>query len=421
MPKIDVEELAVATQHDVVVVAISDTQHPRRHAVACTGHREVVLRPTKMSATHQVSRYVSSAFFLPVSAQERCQEVPDKGGAVEQRVYHLLGTRPRHCFGNGGQVCALRTRPRESLVLGLPSCAAGSERQGHGSLEALGAAHVQVLRIQGVAAGAPPPAHALPPGSRYDRRASRVLPVQPVDEGVRAGHHFADHLGRGEQALLVADGLLAHDVGDGVRVLDDLEHALHVARADAPVRTDAEVEALGLPEAVHDAEHLQHQLVLAQVVARLEHDLVRRRVSLLLREGEPQRLLRAVHEAALGNDHARALDVGRQRQLKRLGEHHRLQRVTEHVRALLGSRGFDLPGDVLQLLDDVLLMAQRDAMAATVAQVLLEQDAAALLVVRDVLLAAQQPEELVPADGGVDEGAAQQEATERRVVVRLEL
>jgi hypothetical protein len=67
------------------------------------------------------------------------------------------------------------------------------------------------------------------------------------------------------------------DDGSYALAFDELHHAIDWARRKHAVRRHAQVEVLVAQQAIHEREELHHQLVLAQIVAVLENDAVRRR------------------------------------------------------------------------------------------------------------------------------------------------
>mmetsp|Transcript_47686 Transcript_47686/g.110527 ORF Transcript_47686/g.110527 Transcript_47686/m.110527 type:complete len:216 (-) Transcript_47686:181-828(-) len=73
-----------------------------------------------------------------------------------------------------------------------------------------------------------------------------------------------------EAADVVA--VLSKHLCEGHAVGDALDEALPRSRREHAVRCEAEVEALLLEERVHEAQHLEHELVLPHVVSRLEDD-----------------------------------------------------------------------------------------------------------------------------------------------------
>ena len=237
----------------------------------------------------------------------------------------------------------------------------------------------------------------------------RVRRPEPIGDRILANHR--------ERAAFAF-----HDLARRLRVEDDLDHPHLVAGGGHTVRGEAQIVSAVLPDAVHDADELEREDVLPQVVAALEHDEdgVRHRLDVL--EREPERELLRVHVLALLDDESvhdeawvdRELDASaRELELGELG--------AEHLQTRLLRRVLDEHRYPLERLQDVQLLLELAAVLAAPAEVRLEQHAVPHAHRRHVHLRAEQPVQAEADLVAVHQRAAEDELRERRRVRRLVL
>mmetsp|Transcript_419 Transcript_419/g.1447 ORF Transcript_419/g.1447 Transcript_419/m.1447 type:complete len:368 (+) Transcript_419:196-1299(+) len=193
-----------------------------------------------------------------------------------------------------------------------------------------------------------------------------VVLLEPLGEGVLP-----------EDGLGAAGSLV--DVGGGVGVLDDLDHADFVAGGDAAVGLEEEIEALVLPEFVEDADYLESEHVLSEVVAHLEDDEDWLSDALGVLPNQPQGQLLGVHIFTLL--HHQFLDnhplVERELELRielELG-----QGLHQHLLPLRAvGRLLHLHRHAHQRLGRLVLLEELRAVRAGAAQVALQEEGVAL-------------------------------------------
>mmetsp|Transcript_33404 Transcript_33404/g.83910 ORF Transcript_33404/g.83910 Transcript_33404/m.83910 type:complete len:208 (-) Transcript_33404:1837-2460(-) len=158
--------------------------------------------------------------------------------------------------------------------------------------------------------------------------------------------------GRHRACSLLGDGR------GGCRVQHNLNHAHFIARGDAAVGRHLQVQPVRLPQLLHDAQHLQRQHVLPQVVALLEDDVDGLPLRVRVFKHKPQRQLLGVHVLAATEDEALDLKRGVERQLY-LGRELDFGELLQHDVAPRGVLlHLDHARDAHELLHELVLLVQ---------------------------------------------------------------
>eukprot|EP00754_Rhynchopus_humris_P006832 Rhum_TRINITY_DN13228_c3_g1::Rhum_TRINITY_DN13228_c3_g1_i1::g.58405::m.58405 len=246
------------------------------------------------------------------------------------------------------------------------------------------------------------------------RLVARLLP-QPVDHGVLAERHHRT-------------SRLLRNVGNRVTVQHHLDHPHSVVASHAPVGRHVKVQPLRLPHRVHHRNNLQSQQILSQIVASLEDDVDRLSHRVCVFEHEEQRQLLRVHHLAPLDDEPACLHAAVQRQreggvrLQQLLQLLVKLRADVRVALLLLLLLLHVHPDLQQALDQgVLLLEQAPHRHRHALQQLFNQQPVTLLHGRVGHLRLEVPEDGVADLVRVADRPLEQEAGERRVVVRLVL
>ena len=157
-------------------------------------------------------------------------------------------------------------------------------------------------------------------------------------------------------------------------VADDFDEPGARACTQSAVRGHLQVEPLRLPHLVHEADHLERETVLAEVVALLEDEMERLAARLRVLEDEIQRELARVLVAALLHAYPAHMELLIQGQDKAGRDRSLCETLLEMRLSLAVAHGLNLVRDEPESADELLLVDKIDPLLVAAAEEGLQQE-----------------------------------------------